>query len=328
VPDKVAPWIATAAPAGTQIVRREGIDVIMSTSPPGSVHLVAEAVAAATRKPFVADFRDSWLDSPHRNYDRVSVRAKRRLVAGMARSVVSRAAALTAATGSIAQELAGIHASAAHKTTVIENGADFDDFEGLARTTGDRFTIVHAGSFFGQRSPRPFLLGLQRMLARRPELREQVQARFVGTLRPSDREWAQQLGLDGVWEELGFLPYRESIREQRAADALLLLIPDADGRGDTILSGKVFEYIASRRPILASVPPAGAAANLLRSLAAGEVVGPEDTEAIASALERLVDRWKNGAGLPDAEYGTDVLERLSRRSRAHDLAEVLRRVAG
>jgi glycosyltransferase involved in cell wall biosynthesis len=328
VPDKVAPWIATAAPAGARIVRREGIDVIMSTSPPGSVHLVGEAVAAATRRPFVADFRDSWLDSPHRRYDRISVRAKRRLVAAMARSVVTRAAALTAATGSIAQELAAIQPSAAHKTTVIENGADFDDFEGLARGNGDRFTIVHAGSFFGERSPRPFLLGLKRLLDRRPELHGKVAARFVGSLRPSDREWARQLGLDGAWEELGFLTYRDSIGEQRAADALLLLIPNADGRGDTILSGKVFEYIASRRPILASVPPAGAAANLLRSLGAAEVVGPEDSEAIASALERMIDRWSNGAGLPDAEYGDDVLERLSRRTRAHDLAEVLHRVSG
>lgn len=323
LPDKVAPWIATAAPAGSRIVRREGIDVIMSTSPPGSVHLVAEAIAAATRRPFVADFRDSWLDNPHRTYDRASVRAKRRIVARMARSVVVRASALTAATGSIAQELAGIHPSAAHKTTVIENGADFDDFEGLVHRPSERFTIVHAGSFFGQRSPRPFLLGLKHLLDRRPDLSGKISARFVGDMRPADREWARALGIDDAWEEAGFLPYRESIAAQREADALLLLIPDANGRGDTILSGKVFEYIASRRPILASVPPAGAAANLLRSLDAAEVVGPDDSGAIAAALEGLVERWIDAGGLPDAQYDGRVHERLSRRSRARDLAAVL-----
>lgn len=327
LPDKASPWIATAAPAGVRIVRREGIDVIMSTSPPSSVHLVAEAIAAATRTPFVADFRDSWLDNPHRAYERRGVRAKRRIVAQLARSVTGRAHALTAATGSIAQELSRLHPTAAHKTTVIENGADFDDFESLAYRPGDRFTIVHAGSFFGHRSPRPFLEALKRLLDRRPDLRGRVLARFVGDLRHADREWARGLGIDDAWEELGFLPYAESITAQRAADALLLLIPHANGRGDTVLSGKVFEYVASGRPILAAVPQSGAAANLLRSIGAGVVADSDDVGAISGELEGLVDRWADG-GLPDVGQGDDVRDRLSRRSRAADLAHVLRNVAG
>ena len=169
-------------PAGIGIVRRENIDVIVSTSPPSSTHLVAEAIAAATRRPFVADFRDSWLDNPHRRYDKAGVRAKRAIVSRMAASVARRSAAMTAATGSIAQEVARLHPDAAHKTTVIENGADFDDFEQLSYLPGDRFTIVHAGSFFGHRSPQPFLQALSDMLGRRPDLNGSVLARFIGDL--------------------------------------------------------------------------------------------------------------------------------------------------
>jgi len=91
-----------------------------------------------------------------------------------------------------------------------------------------------------------------------------------------------------------------------------------------VLSGKVFEYIASRRPILASVPPKGVAANLLRSVEAGELAGPDDSGEISQALERLVDRWLERGGLADVDYPPDVRERLSRRSRTRDLAEVLR----
>ena len=170
IPDKAAPWLATAVPAGIGVVRRHDIDVIMSTSPPSSTHLVAEAIATATRRPFVADFRDSWLDNPHRRYDKAGVRAKRAVESRMAASVGRRATALTAATGSIAQEIGHLHPDAAHKTTVIENGADFDDFEQLRYRPNDRFTIVHAGSFFGQRSPRPFLQALAGLLDRRPDL--------------------------------------------------------------------------------------------------------------------------------------------------------------
>jgi glycosyltransferase involved in cell wall biosynthesis len=295
IPDKATPWMATALPAGIGIVRRERIDVVMSTSPPTSAHLVAEAIASATRRPFVADFRDSWLDNPHRRYEKAGVRAKRSVIARLASSVGRRSAGLVAATGTIAQELGRMHPSAAHKTTVIENGADFDDFEGLPHERNQRFTIVHAGSFFGQRTPGPFLLALERLLERRPELRGRLLARFIG--------------------------------EMRAADALLLLIPHADGRGDSVLSGKVFEYVASRRPILAAVPPNGAAANLIRGIGAGVVVDGDDAAAISRELELLVDRWLAG-GSPDIELTDEVRDRLSRRSRARELARVLDGVAG
>jgi len=327
VPDKALPWALTAVPAGIRIVRDHRIDVIMSTSPPASVHLVAEAIALATRRPFVADFRDSWLDNPHRTYDRMSVRAKRAINTRMARSVGRRSSALVAATGAIAQELGRLAPTAAAKTTVIENGADFDEFAALTPVRDDRFTIVHAGSFFGARSPRPFLEALRRVLERRPELQGRVRARFLGDLRPEDRAWAEELGIDGAWEEDGFVPHRDSLAAQRSADALLLLIPHADGRGDTVLSGKVFEYIASGRPILAAVPSDGVAANLLRGVGAGAVADSDDVAGIADALERLVDRWLAG-DLDDISYPQEVQDRLSRQSRARDLATVLTGVAG
>ena len=116
--------------------------MILTTSPPNSTHLIGEAIAAATRTPWVADFRDPWLSHPHRHYERAGVRAKRAVERHMARSVVRRAAAVTAVTEAIADEARGLDARAAARTTVIPNGSDFDDFEGLAlharRTVRDR----------------------------------------------------------------------------------------------------------------------------------------------------------------------------------------------
>ena len=329
IPDKAAPWLATAVPAGIRVVRRHDIDVIMSTSPPSSTHLVAEAIATATRRPFVADFRDSWLDNPHRRYDKAGVRAKRAVVSRMARSVGRRGAALTAATGSIAQEIGRLHPDAAHKTTVIENGADFDDFERLCyrpqRPLHDRARgLVLRPALAAARSCRRW----QGCSSRRSDLAGRVLARFIGDLRGEDRAFAHGLGIDGAWREEGFLPYSESIRAQRAADALLLLIPHADGRGDTVLSGKVFEYVA------AAPPDAGGRAPQRRS---GQPdprrSGPaawstaDDVGAISAALEQMVDGWQNG-GLADVEQPDEVRDRLSRAGRAGELAAVLRRVAG
>jgi glycosyltransferase involved in cell wall biosynthesis len=327
IPDKTLPWAATAVPAAIRIVRRRRVDAIMTTSPPASVHLIGAAVAAATGVPWVADLRDSWLDHPHRSYESRGMRAKRGVERRMARTVVRRADALVAVTETIAAELRGLDPGAAAKTHVIGHGVDLDDFDGLAYSPEQRFTLVHTGAFFGQRSPRSFLTGVRDLLARRPDLRGQMVVRFIGDLRASDRTWARDLGIDEAWEETGFVPFRRAVAAQRSADALLLLIPHANGRGDSVVSGKVFEYLAARRPVLAAVPPDGAAAALLRSAGAGEVVDSDDTAAQSHALEALVDRRQNG-GLADIELPAGLADGMSRRARAGELAAVLHGVAG
>ena len=90
-----------------------------------------------------------------------------------------------------------------------------------------------------------------------------VVARFLGDFRPADREWAEALGLGDRLELLPYAPRAASLALQRDSEALLLLIPEAEGRGRGVLSGKVFEYIAVGRPILAAVPPDGAAATVM-----------------------------------------------------------------
>jgi glycosyltransferase involved in cell wall biosynthesis len=291
------------------------------------VHVIGAAVAGATSRPWVADLRDSWLDHPHKSYESRGTRAKRRVDHRLARTVARRADALVAVTEAIAAELRALDPSAAAKTHVIGHGVDLSDFAGLDHVPPARFTIVHTGAFFGQRSPRAFLTGLRDLLDRRPDLRGEVRVRFVGDLRATDRDWARSLGIDDAWEETGFVPFREAVAAQRSADALLLLIPHNNGRGDTVVSGKVFEYLAARRPVLAAVPPNGAAADLVRSAGAGEVVDSDDSAAQSRALEALVDR-RRGGGLADIELPAGLGERMSRRARAQELAVVLRRVAG
>jgi hypothetical protein len=92
-----------------------------------------------------------------------------------------------------------------------------------------------------------------------------------------------------------------------------------------VLSGKVFEYLAAERPILALVPPDGAAADLIRETGAGVVAPPDDVDAIESALRELHDRFANG-GLASTEIPPDTRHRLSRRARAEELAEVLQQL--
>jgi glycosyltransferase involved in cell wall biosynthesis len=202
----------------------------------------------------------------------------------------------------------------------IANGSDFDGFAGLEHRPSDRLRITHAGSFFGKRDPRPFLTALKQSGL------DDVSVRFLGDFRTADREWAEQLGLGDRLELIPYAPRRRSLELQRDSDALLLLIPDAAGRGKGVLSGKVFEYLAAERPILAVVPPEGAAADLIRNTDAGLVVAPDDVDGMTAALLDLHARWKAGSlvGTPLSEEWRD---KLSRRTRVEELAQLLETLA-
>jgi glycosyltransferase involved in cell wall biosynthesis len=317
VPDASVSWALTATPAAIRIVRREGIDAVITTSPPGSVHLIGAAVKRATGAPWVADLRDSLVAHPHRRAERTAVRLKERTSHSVARLVARSADAIVSVSDAIGEEVRALEPRG--RLAVIPNGCDFDDFAGLEYRPGQRFRITHTGSFFGKRSPRPFLSALAAS-----EL--DVVARFVGDFRAADREWAAGLGLGDRLELHPFTSRRRALELQRDSEALLLLIPEAGGRGRGVLSGKVFEYLAAERPILAAVPPDGAAAELLRESGAGVVVAPDDEAAIRAALVELESRYRTGS-LDGTALSSELRERLSRRTRAGELAELLRSLA-
>jgi len=201
---------------------------------------------------------------------------------------------------------------------VIPNGSDFDDFAGLEYVPGERFRITHTGAFFGQRDPKPFLRALADSgLA-------DVTARFVGGFRAADREFAESLGLADRIEVIPFVPRRRSLELQRDSEALLLIASDAGGRGTGVIPGKVFEYLAAERPILAAVPAGGAAAILIDELGAGVVAREDDVEALRAALVELHGRWRRGE--LDVNLSPEQRARVDRRGKVEQLAGLLREV--
>ena len=320
VPDENATWAITAIPAGIRLVREHGIDVVVSTSPPGSTHLIAAAIARATGIRWVADLRDSLVvPRPPAGRTRPRRRRRRRCTSASRGSSRRSADAITCVSEAISEETRALEPRG--PVVTIPNGADFDDVAGLERQPSDRFRITHTGSFFGRRDPRPFLQALARLRARRRRaLPRATSARPTGTGPPGS----------GSATACSSFPTRRApsrSRLQRDSEALLLLIPDAGGRGKGVLSGKVFEYVAVGRPILAAVPPDGAAAELIRETGAGVVAPPDDPAAIRAALEELHAQWAGG-GLPDVELSPEWRDRLSRRTRVEEMAAVLRDTLG
>jgi glycosyltransferase involved in cell wall biosynthesis len=308
VPDASVLWSLSAAAAVRRLVKKEGIDVILTTSPPISVHLVGLAGQRAGAT-WVADLRDSFLSPDRRRHVRGEARLQR--------LVARHADAVTAATDGFADEMRALRPRG--PVEVIENGSDFEDFEGLEYHPGERFRLTHTGSFASRRDARPFFEALARVNGN-------VVARFVGGFRAADEPLVKELGLGDKLEIVPFKPHEDVVRLQRDSEALLLLLADWGEAGLKIQSAKLFEYLAADRPILAVVPPEGEAAALVRRLGAGPVVAPGDVDGIAAALNELERRWRDGRLQPPALTEAERAG-LSRRERAERLAALIRRVA-
>ena len=239
VPDENATWALTAIPAGIRLVREHGIDVVVSTSPPGSTHLIAAAIARATGIRWVADLRDSLVAHAHRRADTTATKAKAALHGQVARLVAGRADAITCVSEAISAETRALEPRG--PVVTIPNGADFDDVAGLVHHPADRFRLTHTGSFFGRRDPRPFLQALA-------DSRLDVVARFLGDFREADRTWAETLALGDRFQLLPYASRADSLALQRDSEALLLLIPEAGGRGQGRSLGQGLRVHRRRAP--------------------------------------------------------------------------------
>ena len=314
LPDASVTWLPTALPAAVRLVKREGIDAVITTSPPVSINLIGAAVKRLTGIPWVADLRDAILWNADRRFDRAAVQAKEKALERVVRLVAQKADAVVAVSETIADEVRSF--DPAGEVRVIPNGCDFDDFTGLDYLPGERFRITHAGSFFGKRNPRPFLSALASSRL------DDVVARFAGGLRQADEDWAMGLGLGDRLELLPYVPHRRALELERDSEANLLLLPEAAGRGAVVPSGKIFEYLAAERPILAAVPPDGAAAKLVRETGAGIVVAPEDEKGLREALIGLHARWQAGQ-LSNGYLSPEQRRSLSREARVEEFADLL-----
>ena len=207
------------------------------------------------------------------------------------------------------------------RVVTIANGSDFDDFAGIEYTRGERFRITHTGSFFGKRDPRPFLTALEAAGSRTSSRASSA------TSAPADRDWLEGRGLAPIGSSsIPYVPRRRSLELQRDSEALLLLIPEAGGRGKGVLSGKVFEYLAAERPILARRPARRCCRGPAPRPGSGPVVAPEDVAGLRRrAPSTCTDAGATGTLEPPA-LTAEQRDRVDRQARVRELAELMRSV--
>ena len=310
-PDNFQGWLPGAVALGLREIRRARPDVLYTTSAPYVSHLAGLALHRLTGIPWVADFRDEWAANPHLRESplrRLSLRAERAVAA----------AAHVVVVGDYF-EIAGSRPG--HRTT-ITNGVDPDDLAGLppAEPPTDRFRITHVGTLYGDQDAAPVIDALRRLLDRGELDPSRVELRVAGSVFLPDG--ALELPIPVVEE--GYLSHRDALVEMRRATALLLYVAPSS----LAPSGKLFEYLASERPVLCVARPDGLASQLVRDWNAGAAADPRDGAAIERAVMELYRRWEAGRPSDLSEVRRRTLERFSRRALTGRLASVLSEVAG
>jgi len=298
VPDlSLVGWTPFALPRALGLARRERFDCVITTSPPPSIHVIGRALQLAG-VPWIADLRDGWtFDAPRPPWPTPLQEA---IDAGLERSVLSRADGVVAVTSPIAEDLERrLHRS----VTVITNGFDPDDrpADNAPELDPGRHSLVHTGRLnVVGRSPQAFFDGLHEYLQRRPDGARQLEVVLAGPVSADQERLLADPRLDGLVRSVGSLERPQTLALQRRADTLLVLAEGNQVRpARSVATGKLFEYLAARRPVLV-LGAESEAARIVAGANAGAVARGDDAAAIASALERLVDR-----GLPEPTGAVD-----------------------
>ena len=322
VPDRWIGWWPWAIQAGRHVMRTDPVDLIYSTSPHATAHLVALRLVGRDGPPWVADFRDPWYEEPP---EAGTLRVVHWAGRHLERRVVQRASRVIASTGELRSALASRYQDEpAGKFFAIPNGYDEEDFAGVAVQAVDRggeLLIVHVGSLNPIfRDPRPLFAAVREAAARGSIDVSKVRFRFLGGGDfAGSREMRRAVDAMGLAGRVEFLPrvdYERALAEQAKAGLLLLLQASADTAD--LVPAKLYEYLRAGRPVLALVAP-GATAELMQETGGGWVVDPGSPDALCEAVSVAYRAWSAGT-LEAMAADPGCLKRFSRERLAAELA--------
>ncbi|MEK7142617.1 MAG: glycosyltransferase [Patescibacteria group bacterium] len=283
IPDAQALWIIPAVIIGRRLIKTHKIKLIFTSSRSYSDHVAALILKKLTGVKWAADFRDLWTSGGF-----------------LKRQILASADLVTAVSEGLTEKLKKSAKQNQEKFVTLTNGFDEDDFikaENIKVKTNKfnlKLKIVHIGSFYGLRQPKAFLQAFQEL-----NLKD-IEFDFIGGKKR--------------------VSHHQAIREMMRADVLLLILSPKDG--PEVMTGKIFEYLAARKPILALAPKNSGAARLLSKLKVGEVAPPDDVEKIKQKLKKIYQKSrKSGYSIPRVN-----LEPYTRQNLTQKLAENFQKI--
>ncbi|NMC40572.1 MAG: glycosyltransferase family 4 protein [Bacteroidales bacterium] len=310
IPDPRKGWNRYAFSKAAELISRQEINVIITSSPPHSTQLIG--LKLKKRFPnlkWIADLRDPWTDIYYYN-EFLHTPPARYLDALYEKKVLSAADRIITVGETLKEIFAAKVRGSEKKISVVTNGYDDDDFKGLVASTPQNFTITYTGTVSPLYPLDSFTEAVKQIL----NTGREIKLRFAGFVSGELREKITGSLPPSTVEFLPYVSHPEAIRLMLSSSALLLIIPDHRNNG-CIITGKIFEYIAAGKPVILVGPPGGDASDIILSTGAGMAFGYDNTLGIREYILLLI----NGE-FPVSETSK---EKYSRKSLTRKLADIL-----
>ena len=318
IPDARVGWNRFAVKAGKELLQTKSFAAIITTSPPHSTQLIGlQLKKQFPEVKWIADLRDPWTDIYYYKELNHTALAKR-IDAQYEKNVIETADAILVTSADTKRLLVAKSATIdSTKIHVIPNGYDEEDFKYQSQPPKDLFCITYTGTISEIYNIDIFLKALAEISRRYPEI--PFRLRFVGKISESVRHQVDQAGISAITEVIPFVPHSESIQYLLSATMLLMGIPDVENNF-CILPGKLFEYLASNKPIICIGPIHSDADHIIDECGAGRVFHYAAFNLMVDYLDQMARNWKINPNLdlPMVNY-----HRYSRRALTGRLAEII-----
>lgn len=328
IPDLSVGWAVLAFAPSWRALRSEEANVIYSTSPPASSHLLGLALKKVTNTPWVMDFRDPWtFESVSRHLRQPGLRLS--FERCLERQCFVAADAIITNTPEMGKRYKALYPDCAHKIQTITNGFDAAEMSqaaaALERPSPWRgfddgtFVVSHVGQFFREgredQTPHALLSAIKCLWDERTLSPERHRIIFAGNLDPRVADRIRELGLEPLIDTPGVISHFDSLRLMLLSDLLLLFDPQGDGK--TYVRSKLYEYLSSAKTILGVIPE-GASHDLLMKSGRGLLASPNDVAEIAKSMRTAIERRR-------ATFSNDAFDLIAyeRRELTRELASLL-----
>ena len=319
IPDARCWWIRPSVRYLKQYLKEHPVDAIISTGPPHSMHLIALKLHKKLNIPWIADFRDPWTEIDFYQDLHLSRWADRKHHR-LEKQVLTQADKVVTVGWDWAE---GLKRHGAPQVDVILNGYDWS-FEPSEQQIplSQEFTLSHIGLLGPTRNNPIFWQALGELVNESEELKQHLNIQLIGQVDNSAIKSIGQSGLTDYVTHLPHIPHDEVMQKQCASQVLLLFVnntPNAKG----IMTGKLFEYFSSGRPILCIGPEDGDAARIISETKAGVTVGFDDKKKMKTEIMRLYETYKQNIS---HHTDMDIVKRYSRQVLAAEYVKIINQI--
>jgi len=315
IPDPRKGWNKYALAEARRLINENDISKVITTSPPHSTQLIGLELKNQFNIDWIADIRDPWTDIYY--YDRLyHTTWAKRIDRKYELSVIQKADKVIIVSNAIKDQfLAKSDDLKGNKFSVIPNGYDEEDFKQEQPTESELFIITYTGTIAPNYNIEGFLNALKRLSEKETKFR----LRFVGAISENFKKIINKASLDDITEYIDHVKHEDSINYLLKSSVLFLAIPHSKNN-EGILTGKLFEYLASRKPIIAVGPIKGDASKIINECTAGQMFDYDDQDKIFDYLKTLYNQWKEGKTLVNSNQ---KIKSYSRKDLTGELVKLL-----